>query len=590
MGKTLAGQDVAAPYQPDGREVVEFLKANAVVGHTERFWYLDRREAHYRGTQYDHQKQDWWGRDADSTETINPKVMLPAGFEWAQAQEVPVRGKRPTAPANLCTTIVQRFTGMLFSEGRKPQVVMHEDPDTEDWLREVVRRSGFWSQFRAARDMGGSVGSVLVTAHVREGQFAYETHNPKNLTVVWAERRTCAPRGVLKMYTYPVEVDAYDEKKRQNVVRTVECLYRRVITHEDDITYKPLVLEPGVEITWEEDPALSVHHGLGFFPGVWIQNTPDSEDIDGDADCEGAWRMLDTLDRLIAQMNHGVLMNLDPTLSLIYDPKEIQSAGGVRKGSENALHLGSKGQASYLEMTGAGIEIGMKLHDLLKRSILDRTRCVLVDPEKISGAAQSAKAIEYLFQPMIERAGDFREQYGEALVRLLKVTEMIGRRYEGQRVNLGRNESTGEEMVGVYRFALPRRVTKGPDGQVTMSDRHLGPGGTIDLEWGPFFAPTEQDDAARITNAAAAKQGGLVGGETATKHVSQVFGIQDPAAEHARAQGEVEEEASRAMAGMDGGVPFGGPAPPAPGPRPPRPGANGKPERQGPPAGAGGRE
>lgn len=587
MSTTLSGTPAVGAFKPNNETLVRFLQANAVYGATPRFRQLDRYEAHFRGRQYDHQSYDWWGKPAEFYETAGPDSAVPPGFESAGgpspgagaqmgANGLTVRDKRPTAPANMCTTIVRRYTSFLLSEARKPEVVVDGDPDTQAMLEAVCEESKFWQMMRAARNKGGAMGAVAITVHCREGKFAYEVHNSKYVDVVWADRRTWTPAAIMKSWTYPVTVPIKDEKTGKLVgYKEVLYLARRIITAEDDIIYKPVPLDDPEQVAlWEPDPLRSVNHGLGFFPGVWVQNGADPDEMDGDPDCEGAWEMLDTLDRLVAQMNKGVLLNLDPTPVLAYDPKDVDQAAELTKGSENSIYVGKSGSAEYMEMSGSGIEAGHKLGDRLERKICEVTGYVPIDPDKVSGAAQSAKAIEYMFQPMIERADELRDQYGPAIIALMRITERIIRLFSSKVVQLQvvRNGSP-VAAEGRFRFDLPPRKVSMPDGSERLVPHRLGPGGYYTLRWGPYFAPTKTDDQQQITNATAANQGGLIDRVTAARAVASIFQVGDVAGVVARAREEADEDATRAMAGLGGGVP----APEPPG------------EEPGPAAGAGGR-
>lgn len=602
MSTDAAGRPAASAFRPTSEQTVGFLQANAVLGETKRYRELDRREAHYRCRQYDHQKLDWWGRLAEYTETISPAAVFPMGFEPAGGRQAPegvtVRDKRPTAPLQLVKQVVDRFTEMVFSDERKPQVVVERDPDTQALLEEIQKESEFWTVMRGARDKGGSVGSVLVTAHLREGKFGYEIHNTKDCIVLWKERRTWTPQGILKMYRYPVEEDIVDKKTGELVgTREVMYLYRRIITDMVDVVYMPVRLEPGqANVEWEPDPALTVEHDLGFFPGVWIQNKQDSDSMDGDADAEGAWQLSDSADRLYSQQNYGVYNNLDPTPVISVDEKQVAVGGGLRKGSDNALYVGVDGGASYMEMAGTSIEAADNTLTRAVNTFLAICRCVLVDPEKISGAAQSAKAIEYIYAPMLGRCGDFRSQYGQGVIKLMRITEKMCRNFMGVSVNLG------EGRIGVFKLDLPPRIIQVPgrDGetQEVVQEHKLGPGGHMKLVWGPYFAPTKQDDQQEIANATAANQGRLIDRVTAARKIAPIFGVTDVEGTVKRAQEESDVDAQAAMATAGGGVfagdhnfapaTAGGGTPPNPGPKPPT-AAHPNPGPKTPPGGNGGK-
>ena len=309
----------------------------------------------------------------------------------------------------------------------------------------------------------------------------------------------------------------------------MEYLYRRIITDQDDTVYKPVKLEPAANLAWQIES--TAEHGLRVFPGVWIQNKPVIEQEDGDPDCQGAWQSFDTIDRLLSQMNKALLLNLDPTLVLKIDPKELLAMGGsVRKGSDNALYVGSQGDAKYLEMIASGVEAGHKLVDRLKQNILDVTRCVLADPEKLSGAAQSAKAMEYIYAPMLEQADEFRSQWGDCgVIPILRLAEMMARKFHGV-------ESQQGDKTVVLEIDLPKRADGSP--------RVLGPGGWIRLKWGAYFSPTENDKNMQVTTILSAKTGELIDGDTAVNAAAPIFGVQDANAMIAKIEKQKADEAA----------------------------------------------
>jgi hypothetical protein len=317
----------------------------------------------------------------------------------------------------------------------------------------------------------------------------------------------------------------------------VDYLYRRIITNEDDTVYKPVKLAPGANLAWEVES--TAEHRLGVFPGVWVQNKPVVENEDGDPDCQGAWQAFDTIDRLLSQMNKALLLNLDPTLVLKIDPKELLAMGGaVRKGSDNALNVGT-GDAKYLEMVASGVEAGHKLCDRLKQNVLDVTRCVLVDPEKLSGAAQSAKAMEYIYAPMLEQADELRSQWGDnGVIPMLRLIELMARKFHGVEA-----DQDGKRVI--LQLDLPKKA----DGTV----RVLGPGGWIRLKWGAYFQPTETDKQIQIANIIAAKTGGLIDEATAVNAGAPIFGVQDAKAMLAQIQLEAEKALSMGMGPEYGG-------------------------------------
>lgn len=545
---TLAPGDGAAPapLNPRSAEVRAFLYSTASVGEDERYRQIDRYEAHFACKQYSHLQYNWWGLPADSLETISPSIQVPMGWEQPMLG-LNVLSKRPSAPLNLARAVVDRFTGLLFSNVRAPRIECEGDDDTEGWLRAAMEASQFWARMRLARSVGGSCGSVLMTASLRDGVFDVEVHNPKHCTILWKNKRRHQPEAVLVMYkVLREELDVDPKTGEVRGTKKVPYLYRRIISEQEDVVFKPVRMErTPAELKWEVESR--IEHDLGFFPGVWVQNLPVLGTHDGDPDCQGGFQMLDAMDRLISQCNKGTLFNLDPTLVLSLDAKEIESLGGsVRKGSDNALHVGASGGAKYLEMNGTGVKTALEFAGYLEKRFLNLVRCVIVDPEAISGSAQSAKAIEYIYAPMLEKADDLRAQWGDlGVIPLLRVMERIGRHFQAQK---GRN----------WVFLMPKKVVEGEDGEVTYEDHKLGNGGYLKCVWGPYFSPTETDQKQRIDNAVSAKAGGLIDGLSAIKHTAAVFDIQRPDQIKAMVDAEAEAQMAKAMESLDAQVPFEG--------------------------------
>jgi hypothetical protein len=530
MDDTLTGGPAPQMQIPRSAEVKQWFYTNAVTGETERFRRLDRYEAVWRTMHYHHLTQDWWGMNADAMETISPSVQVPAGFEQP-AINMSVRMKRPTAPVNLGMAITKRFTGLMFSQTRRPQVEVEGDEDTQDYLRACMRQMRFFSRMTLARNMGGATGTILVTVHLKAGKFALEVHNSKHCQVLWKDRSTLTPLAILKLYRYPVEEPELDDKGNFRGMKVVEYLYRRLITESDDTVFKPVRLGPNADLKWEvESEAV---HDLGFFPGVWVQNSEVLDSEDGDPDCHGIWQLLDTIDRLNAQANKGVLNCCDPTPVIRTDPKEVAQMGGtLRKGSENALYVGSAGGANYMEISGAGIAAAAALVERFTAAALKVVRCVMLDPEQMSGAAQSAKAMEFLYAPMLEAADDLRAQYGDLLiVQILEMVEKIARAYEGKKTTIVGPD--GQPQEAVFGLNLPAK----PDG----SPHKLGKGGSIKITWGPYFAPTETDRQIEIGNIVTAKTGGILDEETAVDKGAHLFGVKDAKAMLVKVRDEAKQ-------------------------------------------------
>ena len=112
----------------------------------------------------------------------------------------------------------------------------------------------------------------------------------------------------------------------------------------------------------EEDDALPapevIEHGVGVCPVIWYQNTRDSKCPEGRPDCDGAWELLDKVDRLQSQATRATMDNVDPTLLIKEDERFRRRSHTLRKGK--AFTVSEKGDARYLEMQGTSVKVAME--------------------------------------------------------------------------------------------------------------------------------------------------------------------------------------------------------------------------------------
>ena len=500
----------------------KFYTRSRFLGTSPRFKRLDRYEAYYKGLQHESKKIDWDGSYISNLrDDITPVTSPPPAFA---GQGVPLKGRRPSADYNLCRIIVDRYTGLLFSDKRRPKIRCEDDPETDDFANTVAQETNFYSVMSQARTVGGAEGSVALTFQIRDGEVLFEVVNPKHCNVTWADRKRLVPGKLDIQYQYPE--DEYDPVSKK--IRTVYYIYRRVVDDQLDVTFRPMPVSQDGEVQWEPDPSSVGQHGLGRCPVVWVQNRPDEIDIDGAPDCEGAYDSFDMIDRLVSQSERAALYNGDPTTILKMNPNLVPP-GGVSPGSDHMLPVGEGGDAHLMELAGTGVDAMMKLAETLRKYALEMTQCVLVDPDKISGAAQSAKAIEYLYQPMLLRADVLRVQYANAMKDLMGMALDCARRKMGERAVPGEgivretlklsqkpviDGATGEEIVGA-------------DGRRMTAPRGPGAGTHLTVSWGPYFEPSDQDVQVVVATIAAARMAGLISEETAVKRVAPLFGIED---------------------------------------------------------------
>jgi len=541
--------------------IQDFKARNKTLGMTQRQRDLNFLWAIYRCDRYSARVYNWDGSEALSPldaeaiaagDTPMRASYAAPGFVTQGAGEMPLRFRRPSAPYNLVRVIVDRFTGMLFSERHHPQIRVEGDPQSEDWLSCVAEVGRLMPQFMGGRDWGGAVGTAVVGFTLIGGKPTFYCHDPRWCYPDFTNRHTLELRRLEERYYYPIE--GFDPITGEPVVQ--DFWYRRVIDTTTDTEWPPIPVADGEEPDWDayvpqpgEEPgegmAKVVEHGFGFVPVVWIQNTVSRDTADGDPDCVGIYELTEEIDTLIAQANRGILANSDPStvIDTDLDPEEL---GTVRKGSGRAIILKKGDGMKYLEISGTGPEAAFKAAEDLRQKALEVAQCVLEHPDV---ANRTATEVNRQYESMHARADRLREQYGERGIKPL-----LEKFIAAARILAGRN-------LGVV---LPPKAVPDPaTGVTSYVDRTLGQTpATIKLVWPPYETPNLQDVDLATRAAGMAKQAGLLDTEHAVSFVAPYYRVEDVPGMMAAIKKEqaAEQAAGQTLVGqkLEGGL-FRGP-------------------------------
>lgn len=525
------------------------LKA-IVAGMSRRQRDLTTLWSYYKCEQYGNRHIDWDGSEHhDDIDEIVTVGYVPPGF-WSAGAEFPLKFRRPSAPYHLVKCIVNRFSGMLFSERQHPTIACEGDPDTEDWVTALAKASRLWAAWMMARKYGGAMGSVAVTFQFVNGRPLVEVHDPRWCTPEFEDLQNHALKSLEIRYAY------CREEREGTKWREKWYWYRRVIDETTDVVFKPAeVQRSGAEPDWVE--ANSVKHGLGFFPGVWVQNVPVNGEIDGDPDCEGIYDETHSIDSLVSQAHYAILNNLDPTV-LIRTNAEVPA---LRKGSDNSIKVPVDSDAKYLETGLAGSETALSLAERERSWALEVAQCVLDHPDSTQ---RTATEVERVYASMLSQCDVLREQYGQhGVIPLCEKMVAAARTLGKARVVPATTANDPGEAPAKpvrYELTLPPKVAKGPDGKTSIEPRVLGDSVLpLDLAWPPYFAPSLDDRAKATTAAVQAKAGGLLDSETAVRSIAPYYDVHDVQALVATLETQAAEAAAQMQSSMFGGGGGGGP-------------------------------
>jgi hypothetical protein len=509
----------------------------------ERFRELARRQSYYDCTQHDTKRFDFDGRIIPITgNTANYNV---SGEKFGGY--VPLKMRRPSAPYRLGRAFVSAFTNLLFGEQRFPLIRTEGDPKSQDFHQTLAKVSQLPVKMIRARNIGGSVGTAGLSWAFIDGKPRVNVHNGKNLFVhEWEDRDQLVPAHLSEFYMF--FKDEIDPLKRR-IVRN-QYIYRRDWSLDEEIVFKPVKFEPGIELLWQPDRWVTHNDGICHF--VWIQNMPH-EEVDGLPDYHGLYENFDDLDILLSVITRGAVLNLDPTLKLKMDIEQVIRMG-VKKGSDNALAVGKEGDAAYLELAGTSITAGIGLFNAKRNLVLETGECVFPDPDKVAAGGLSSVAQKAMYQRMLGKGDIMREQYGTVIERLIEQMSRVARANYGQSIeneedvdetNEGTDQDEGSAAVGksdkqTWTLVLPPKVTKeqpidpetgaldhDAEPIITKEEREPGEGGDVHAKWGPWFPPTPDDRAKEATTLQIATgMQPFISTQTATEQMAQLYGIE----------------------------------------------------------------
>lgn len=502
------------------------------LSETRRFAELDKLESYFRCTQDDRKEYDWDGRfrGYGAVADIEPG--------WY----VPIRNRRPDTRYDMARLITTRLTSMVFGGERFPTLRVEGDEDAEDYVQELCRSSRLPARMIEMRNLGGATGTGCASIGFVKGKPRVEVHNAKHCTVLeWEDEGDFRPAKVLKTFSYKRTM--WDRETGKP--KLVDFFYARYWDQDIEIEWEPIPGEVAKTAAWQMWPKkVERAHRAGFCPFYWVQNLPDSTEVDGEGDYEPFTDLLDRINALASSTNEGTIANIVPTL-VIHD-LPTANEGTVRKGREQAIYA-EKG-ASYLELKGEAIRSAKELGEMFRGWALDHAQVVLPAPEKLAAHAQSAAAMRVLYAPMIARCDQLREQYGQdGVVQIVKGLLRMAKQILATPPEPEVTED-GEIIEKVPAILLPPRVETETNDEgeteITYVDRLPGESEEITLSWGQYFSPTLVDikaavEAARLANGN--KQ--LLSQKTSMEWVGQNFGVEDVDLELAR----IEEDAQKSL-------------------------------------------
>ncbi len=503
---------------------------------SDRFKRLDQLDAYARSTQYNDRRYDWDGRLRAAVGDVD----IDPGWY------VPLKRRKPSTLIDLPKLITKRLAAMALGEEQWPEINADGDVEAEDYVKTLAEVANVQGKLQEAAERGLACGTACWSFAFIEGKPRVIVHRAKHVNVLrWKDRDDLVIGAALKVYRYKVW-GLQDGKPKE-----LTYYYAKYWDELQETVWDPIPEALARDGTWGARVAsITVEHGYGDAPIYWTQNMPDSETEDGLSSYDGLLDTFDSLNTLISATTKGTVANVDPTLIIKDDPGN--NAGGIKKGSENAIY--SPGGADYLEIKGTAVATAMDLCSKTVQYALDACGVVLGDPNKIGSQAQSAAAMRIIYLPMVNTCDILRTQYGNRflvplLTGMLKAAKKIGSSAPGpvQTTTDGRRIQEKPTVLLPPKVVTEREAGEPPQridpenpkppaapkaGKVTKKTVPRTPGTSenIQLRWPPYFRPTAADVSTLVTAVTQAK-GQTISDETAVRATAQMFDVKDVAEE-----------------------------------------------------------
>lgn len=418
------------------------------------------------------------------------------------AKYISLRERKPSAPLNLCKSVVEDCASLLFGENHFPQIHI-KDRTTREILKSIDKCINFKKIFADAVKYG-SIGSVAFLVGVIDGQpfilpkktiyLTPEFDNEKTKNLVRITEKYQTTGRCLRTIGYNIEDSDLD----------AEFWYQCEWTREKEIYYIPWKVEARFiyvdkkksrenEKPPQVDTERTIEHGLGFVPIVWVQNLPGGDAIDGKCTFDSGIETMIERDYLMSQGGRGLRYSCDPLLLIKSDSLTLEEP--YIKSADNALHLPKDGDARLLEITGGAVDALAKFAKVLREQALEAIHGNRSDANKLS-VAQSGRAMEMMNQDLIWLCETLRNCYGE--LGLVKVIEMLLRIADTTTI-----------------------LVKGkPIGKVKSDE-------DVVLIWPSWYAPTPDDMQKTALSIDMFRRSKVVGQKTAIKSIASMFDIED---------------------------------------------------------------
>lgn len=407
-------------------------------------------------------------------------------------EQIPMKSRKPRIIYNLAKTLVDRLSSKLLGPRVFPSFNLDEDPLTKEFNDHLINITGLKTKALSMAKSLTANGSGFLRFKI------VEVDGMLHPTIEKYDSNICYPIfdavGNLQELSIKYVFDDVEDKDENGTPK--KKWYKLTLGKFSDTLYD------NPEYKADSDPEFkvvsSVSHNFGFVQGEWFKTTDNMKEADGPSLVNDVKGFIDAFNYSISQSDQAVAYNQEPQL-LIQGMTDDELEDLV-KSSMKSWAMGRDGDAKYLESNLNGVEKASDLRDKFRENVGDITRIILMNPEKVAGYAQSAKAMEVLYAPFLDLIDEMRPFIEKGLLALqqkLIVAILI-------------TNQRGFQIAGIN---IPP----------SYSPASL----SFSLLWPAVFPMTMQDLQQKVSLAVQASNGNLISRETMTKFLAKDFGVED---------------------------------------------------------------
>ncbi len=411
----------------------------------------------------------------------------------AFGDEVPLHKRAPKISYAFARNLASRVGAKIVGESVFPKLTIEDSPDDQEFIKTLVTTSRLRAYLIEPVRRAINSGSVFVRFKIVAGTYQLKWWHSKFCYPTFQENDELESVVIKYIFDDPTEKD-------QNG-NPVKKWYKLELNTQKEILYDNPVYDPDADQEPEFAVVEEVEHGMGFVQGEWMTTSENQGEDDGYGLVTDIMDFIDELNYSVSASSRSISYNQDPQLT--FKNVDEDAISSLLHSVTKSWNLGREGEAKYIESTMNGVKEASLLRDKVIQGISDISRAVILNPEKTIAAAQSARAMEVLNEPLLDLVNELRtslEVHIKNLVLKMAVATLIAR-------DMG--------------IDIPIMI---PDGWRPQSL-------AIELKWPPVFRMTLEDLQKKVSIASAASGASIISRKTATKYIADDFDIEDVDAE-----------------------------------------------------------